>query len=395
MNICFFTNQHVSKLRGGIERATSELANILKQNGHHLFLLSAQSPLENDHIQGNQYILPNNEHINSSRNQEFLSLFVKDNRIDIIINQSEVIDILRLIKNSVQNASVVSVIHTDPAATIKSVQDNWDYWKLQYGPTKFLLFSPLLFFRKLYQIYTRKKYTKTKHLYYYNQSSAVVLLSEKFFFSFKKLSGITDTKKLFAISNPHTANTQQDNVTEKENIVLFVGRLVFQKRLDRLFKIWNRIKDKQDWKLVIIGDGPDRSFYETLCRKWSVENIEFIGQCDPELFYRKAKILCMTSSYEGSPCVIQEALQNCIIPIAFESFESITDTIINNKNGFLIKPFNLKKYSVTLEKLISDTEYQELICRNIHKMERNKLTESRRISEQWETLFRNIIKNTD
>ena len=38
MNICFFTNQHVSKLRGGIERATHELANILKQNGHHIFL---------------------------------------------------------------------------------------------------------------------------------------------------------------------------------------------------------------------------------------------------------------------------------------------------------------------------------------------------------------------
>lgn len=395
MNICFFTNQHVSKLRGGIERATHELANILKQNGHHIFLLSVHNPLEKDHIQENQYILPEKVQINSSKNQEFLSLFARNNKIDIIINQSEVIDILRLIKKSIPSTPVVSVIHTDPAAAIKSVQDNWDYWKLQYGPTKFLLLSPLFFLRKLYQIHTRKKYTKAKQLYYYSQSSAVVLLSDKFFESFKKLSGITDTSKLVAISNPDTVSTQQNVATEKENIVLFVGRLVFQKRLDRLFKIWNRIKDKKDWKLIIVGDGPDRNLYEDLCKKWNVGNIEFVGHCDPAPYYKRAKVLCMTSSYEGTPCVIQEALQHNVIPVSYNSFESITDTIENNYNGFLIEPFNLKKYSNTLEALISDAEYQELICRNIHKMEHNKLAESRRISEQWDTLFRNIIKNTD
>ncbi len=393
MNICFFTNQHVSKLRGGIERATHELANILKQNGHHIFLLSVHDPVEKDLIQENQYILPEKMQINSSKNQEFLSLFAKNNNIEVIINQSEVIDILKLIKKSIPSTPVVSVIHTDPAAAIKSVQDNWDYWKLQYGPTKFLLLSPLLFLRKLYQIYTRKKYTKAKHLYYYSQSSAVVLLSDKFFESFKKLSGITDISKLFAISNPNTVSTQQNVATEKENIVLFVGRLVFQKRLDRLFKIWNRIKGKKDWKLIIVGDGPDRSLYEKLCKKWNVDNIEFVGHCDPVPYYKRAKILCMTSSYEGSPCVIQEALQNCIIPIAFESFESITDTIINNKNGFLIKPFNLKKYSVTLEKLISDTEYQESIRRSIHSNNIKRALDSRIIVKKWEHLFYKLHKH--
>ena len=98
----------------------------------------------------------------------------------------------------------------------------------------------------------------------------------------------------------------------------------------------------------------------------------------------------MTSSYEGSPCVIQEALQNCIMPIAFESFESITDTIINNKNGFLIKPFNLKKYSVTLEKLISDTEYQKSIRSNIDKINIKRGPHSKKIVEEWEEVFKEL-----
>ena len=393
MNICFFTNQHVSKLRGGIERATHELANILKQNGHHIFLLSVHNPLEDDFIKENQYILHEKVQIYSSKNQEFLSLFAKNNNIEVIINQSEVIDILRLIKKSIPSTPVVSVIHTDPAAAIKSVQDNWDYWKLQYGPTKFLLLSPLLFLRKLYQIYTRKKYTKAKHLYYYSQSSAVVLLSDKFFESFKNLSGITDASKLFAISNPDIVSTQQNVATEKENIVLFVGRLVFQKRLDRLFKIWNRIKDKKDWKLIIVGDGPDRSLYEKLCKDWNTENVEFTGHCDPIQLYQKAKILCITSSHEGYGLTITEGLQHDIIPIVFNSYESVTDIIENNYNGFLIEPFSLEKYSVTLEKLISDTEYQESIRRSIHSNNIKRALDSGIIVKKWEHLFHKLHKH--
>lgn len=387
MNICFFTIQHISRGRGGLENIVAYLSESLTSIGHRIFLVSAHNALENDTILNNQYILPCKE-VNDAENQKYLTHFFNRNIIDIIVIHSNEICCLDLIVSANKNKiPIISVIHTDPAAATKTVQDNWNYWKLQYGPTKFILSYPLLFIRKLYQIHTRKKYTKTKHLYYYNQSSAVVLLSEKFFYSFKKLSGITDTRKLFAISNPRTIKVQEYKLDEKENIVLFVGRLVFQKRLDRLFKIWNRIKDKKDWKLVIIGDGPDRSFYETLCRKWNVENVEFIGQCNPEPFYKKAKILCMTSSYEGNPCVIQEALQNCIIPIAFESFESITDTIINNKNGFLIKPFSIKQYTICLKELINNQEKLRRFQRYIESSNQEEHGYNCKILESWENLI--------
>lgn len=391
MNICFFTSQHVSMLRGGVERVTYILADEFKAKGYNVVMLSSSTPLNGDQLLSDQYVLPDKT-INSKENREFLRRFLAEHRIDVIINQSEVRSIIELIK-STSSTPIISVIHTDPAAAIKSVQDNWDYWKLQYGPTKFLLLLPLLFLRKLYQIYTRKKYTKAKHLYYYSQSSAVVLLSDKFFESFKNLSGITDASKLFAISNPSTANTQQDNVTEKENIVLFVGRLVFQKRLDRLFKVWNSIKDKKDWKLIIIGDGPDRNIYEDLCKKWNVGNIEFVGHCDPAPYYKRAKVLCMTSSYEGTPCVIQEALQHNVIPVSYNSFESITDTIDNKVNGFLIEPFDINIYSDTLEKIINDTEYQESIRRNICHKNIKRVPDSGIIVKKWEHLFHKLHKH--
>ena len=391
MTICFFTNQHVSEFRGGIERVTSILAKEFKAKGHNVFMLSSLVPIDYDKLLKNQFILPNNT-INSEENQDFLSSFITRYKIDIIINQSEVKAILELIKTSVPQTPVISVIHTDPAAAIKAVQDGWDYWKMQYGIIKFSLIFPYLFLRRAYQVYTRRKYTKSKHIYYHNQSNVTVLLSNKFFDSFKTLTGIESTSKLYAISNPQTTTTVQDIEVEKEDIVLFVGRLVFQKRLDRLFRIWNRIKDKKDWKLIIVGDGPDRVFYETLCKKWDVDKVEFVGQCDPASYYQKAKLLCMTSSHEGFGLTIIEAMQYNVIPIAYKSYESIEDIISNGINGFTIKPFSASDYSKTLKRLMNDASYREQILENIKQKNIREKDSIDKIIDQWGKLFKELTE---
>lgn len=387
MNICFITNQHVSEFRGGVERVTSILATEFKTNGYNVIMLSSLPPIDGDQLLENQFILPNDT-INSKENQSFLSTFAVNHEIDIIVNQSEVKANLELIKASTPNIPVISVIHTDPAAVIKAVQDNWDYWKIQYGTLKFSLLSPYFYIRKLYQRYTRKKYIKAKHLFYYNQSNAVVLLSEKYINSFINLTEIKDISKLYAISNPQTITQTQNIETEKNNIVLFVGRLVYQKRLDRLFRIWKKIKDKKDWKLIIIGDGPDRDLYESLCKKWHIEKVEFVGQCDPTHYYKKAKVLCMTSSFEGSPCVIQEAIQYGIKPIVFESYESVTDIIVHERNGFLIKPFSIRKYSKVLKSIIDRGNSD--IYQSPTKLD---FTTKEQIFLQWQNLFKKLTTN--
>ena len=391
MNICFITNQHISEFRGGVERVTSILAKEFKTKGDNVFMLSSLPPIDCDQLAENQFLLPN-DIINSKENKNFLSSFIAKCKVDIFINQSEVKAILELIKDSAPQIPVISVIHTDPAANIKAVQDNWDYWKFQYGIVKFSLLSPYLFLRRAYQLYNRRKYTKSKHIYYYSQSNATVLLSNKFFDSFKTLTGIESTSKLYAISNPQTTTKVQDIEAEKENIVLFVGRLVFQKRLDRLFRIWNRIKDKKDWKLIIVGDGPDRVFYEALCRKWDVEKVEFVGQCDPTAYYEKAKIICLTSSHEGFGMTITEAILHNVIPIAYKSYESIEDIISNGKDGFTIRPFSVSGYSKTLERLMNDNSYREQILENIKQKNIRNKDSIDKIIDQWKKLFKELTE---
>lgn len=388
MNICIFTYVYISKHRGGIERVTETLVTELTKRDHRVYIISVCKPIEDNLSEENKFTLPNNE-VNSTENETFIKKFLARNKIDIILNQTEVKSLFNLITKTRNNIPLISCIHTDPLATLKATKDNWDEWKIKKG-IRFWFKIPYFASRKIFQYYSRKKYISKKHREYYEKSDAVVLLSKRFKESFIKISGINDSKKLYFISNPNSYDITECTVIKKENIVLFVGRLVFQKRLDRLLRIWDRIKNRQGWKLVIVGDGPERYFYENLCIKWNIDNVEFVGHCDPTPYYQKARILCATSSHEGFGLTITEAMQHNAIPIAFNSYESIEDIISDGIDGFTIRPFSISDYSKTLKRLINDTLYREQILENIKQKNILNRYSIDKIIEKWEELLSNL-----
>ena len=68
-----------------------------------------------------------------------------------------------------------------------------------------------------------------------------------------------------------------------------------------MLRIWARIyKYHSDWKLVVVGDGPDFTTYKQMASKLS--NIMFEGHSsNVQSYYKKSKIFMMTSIWEGLP----------------------------------------------------------------------------------------------
>lgn len=389
MNILVFSRGHISKLRGGVDRVTDTISNELQKRGHLIYMISACNPVENDVLQRNQYVLPDHK-ILSKKNKDFVVGIYKELSIDIILNQSDLKSIFDLIIETHDKIPTVSYYHGDPKAIIKGIYDNWDEWRLLKGKL-FWLYSPYYLLRCLYQYHNRKKYVSSKYREYYEKNDAVILLSEKFKGSFIELTGIKNSKKLHFIGNPNTYSQSSNTLAEKENIIIFVGRLDFQKRVDRLLKVWKIInKNNNGWKLQIIGDGSYKGFYEQLARKLSLRNVEFIGACDPTEFYKRSKIICMTSSYEGFGMVITEAMLHCVIPIAYNSFESITDIIDDNINGFLIKPFSINGFASKLAELIENKKLTEMMQQNISKSNIEDKFNVQKIADQLERIFKEI-----
>ncbi len=75
-----------------------------------------------------------------------------------------------------------------------------------------------------------------------------------------------------------------------------------------------------------------------------IPNIRFVGYQDPLPYQLESSISCMTSLYEGWGMVLTEAMQCGAVPIAFNSFASVTDVIDHGRNGILVKPFSIKQY---------------------------------------------------
>jgi GalNAc-alpha-(1->4)-GalNAc-alpha-(1->3)-diNAcBac-PP-undecaprenol alpha-1,4-N-acetyl-D-galactosaminyltransferase len=125
----------------------------------------------------------------------------------------------------------------------------------------------------------------------------------------------------------------------KENIILYAGRFSWEKNPGALIDAYADIKDKKEWRLVMLGDGPLWNEMKTKASKLGLENqIDFLGAVsDIDLWLNKASIFVLPSVLEGFPNALCEAMTAGLPVICFDSiaYESI---ITKNVDGIVI-PF--------------------------------------------------------
>jgi glycosyltransferase involved in cell wall biosynthesis len=168
------------------------------------------------------------------------------------------------------------------------------------------------------------------------------------------------------IGNP-IRKIEQNPAIEKENIVLTVGRIIETKHFDQLIKIFANI-NAEDWKLVIVGgDAKKMTLSEDLKRLIKElgveEKVKLEGvQEDVESYYNCSKIFAFTSSSEGFPNVIGEALSAGLPVIAYDCVAGPSDMIEHDVNGYLIPLFNVEKFQESLSKMIEDEEIRKSLA---------------------------------
>lgn len=99
-------------------------------------------------------------------------------------------------------------------------------------------------------------------------------------------------------------------------VILAVGRLSPQKDFRTLVKAFARVRQKKDVRLVIVGEGEEAGMLKELAESLGVaEHFSLAGfQKNPLPFMRNARMLVMSSIYEGFGIVLVEALA-CATPV--------------------------------------------------------------------------------
>ena len=98
----------------------------------------------------------------------------------------------------------------------------------------------------------------------------------------------------------------------EDTVFAFVGRLSeHQKRLSRLLNAFAlALKERQDIRLLIVGDGPDRELYRRQIEELGLSaHADMTGaSINPYKYLGRADCLVLSSDYEGFPVVYYEAL---------------------------------------------------------------------------------------
>lgn len=339
---------------GGIENVTVSLANYLvKKNIFHCSILSVYSQagitLSTD-IDDSIHIYCLNNNVRSC--QKKISEIQQHENISIVIYQDSYSPTLFLLdyfdKNKVK---IIIVEHNTPNALIRDKVSEFIFEPIS-SVNNFVrkILFPFIYLKNIIQV-------KYHHRKAYAIADKYVVLSKSYVPVIHKMVGKEDNKLTY-INNPITipCDTKTLSNSSKCNEVLFVCRLTTQKGTDLILKVWESFsKSHPQWILRIVGDGPERFSMEKWVKKHKINNVKFEGfKMDVVPFYKRAKILCVTSRFEGWGLVIVEGMAYSCVPIAFNSYSAIKDIIDDGINGFIITAYNIDSYVSQMCKIADD-----------------------------------------
>lgn len=175
---------------------------------------------------------------------------------------------------------------------------------------------------------------------------------------------LTGNKNVQVIPNP-LKKVQLYPGTPREKIILNVGRLVPEKGQQYLLQAFARLQG-DDWKLVILGDGPLRDNLETQIINLNLsDKVEMLGAVtDIDEWLAKASIFAFSSVSEGFPNALVEAMAAGLPSVSFDCDAGPRDIINNHVDGILIKSRDIEGFVVQLNKLINDQPIREKIGLN-------------------------------
>lgn len=96
----------------------------------------------------------------------------------------------------------------------------------------------------------------------------------------------------------------------------------------------------------------------------------------------------MTSGYEGWVLTLNEAKQNGLVPIAFDSFASLKEIITDEEDGFTIENNNILVFAEKLIQIMSDDSLRKgMVVKAIAN--KTKFVPSN-IADKWVQLFESL-----
>lgn len=157
---------------------------------------------------------------------------------------------------------------------------------------------------------------------------------------------------------PNPAPVIQQSFGKRENWIISTGRLHKEKGFLRLIEVFAGLENKYDWKLIIVGDGIHAKEIKQKAKELDVEQyVVFTGKVKNVLeLLVKSKIFVLASHNEGFPNALLEAAVAGLACLSFDIVAGPSDIITDGVNGILIQDNDLNAMREALQILITNQD---------------------------------------
>ncbi len=335
MNIAMFGHKRIPSREGGVEVVVEELATRMAERGHQVSCYNRKG----HHVSGSDFDTIIGD---SYKGVKILSVWTIDKKGLAAMTSS----LSAAISATLSKADVVHIHAEGPAAMC---------WipKLR-GKRVIVTIHGLDWARAKWGGFA-SKYIKWGEKQAAKHADEIIVLSKDVQEYFKK----TYNRKTVYIPNGvnRPINVEPDVIKnkwglEKDQYVLYVGRIVPEKGLNYLIEAWNELKT--DKKLVITGGSSDTQDYMNELKEHSGNDVIFTGFQQEEVLdelFSNCYIFCLPSDLEGMPLSLLEAMSygNCCVVSSIPECTEVTES-----NAVVFRKSDVEDLREKLQTLIND-----------------------------------------
>ena len=151
------------------------------------------------------------------------------------------------------------------------------------------------------------------------------------------------------------------NITKKDFVILFVGRIAAEKNILFLIdSLNNLVKKHNNIKLLLVGDGPEKEKYEKYCNELGLDkNIIFTGKVswdNMQYYYHISNVFATASKTETQGLTVIEAMASSITPICMKD-EAFLSMVTEELDGLFFETH--KEYETIIERLYNNKKELE------------------------------------
>ncbi len=187
---------------------------------------------------------------------------------------------------------------------------------------------------------------------------------------------------------------------EREDVILFVGRLVESKGGEYLIRAGARIQKRHpNVEVVFVGNGPLKSDLEVLAEQVGC-SVRFVGHQPPSRvrdWLNQARVFCVpsvvaeTGAEEGFGIVFAEAQAMGVPVVSFES-GGIPEVVKHEKTGLLAPETDWKQLADHIEHLLTNPELWKRYSQAGHERVSHKF-DVRQQSKNLESIYNRLVRD--